>query len=160
MALGLVPAPAAVAETVVEDVTVAAAIEAACTVTDSVLDFGPYDPERGTPVDGKASFTLDCPDEAQITIRLDGGLNPAGGERRMAGGRGDFLRYNLYSSSTRHSSQVWGDGISLGQPLVTTFLADLNTTRTVFGRLFAGQRVSPGGYSDTVTITVEVNGVP
>ena len=153
----LTSAPAAAAETVVEDVTVTAAIEAACSVMDDVLDFGRYDPLSAEALMATAQVKLSCPEGTRISVRLDGGKNPAGGERRMAGGGGRFLRYNLYTDGDRQ--QVWGDGTPLGQPVEFTFESS-NPYRTVFGLLPGGQPASPGLYSDTVTITVEVNTPP
>ena len=84
-AVGIMRFATAGAETVVEDVTVTAEIETACTVMDDVLDFGRYEPLSGEARTSTARVTLSCPEGARISVRLDGGEHLAGGDGRIAG---------------------------------------------------------------------------
>jgi spore coat protein U-like protein len=65
----------------------------------------------------------------------------------------ETLDYNLYQDSTR--TVIWGDGTGGSQTVVQPS-PPLNTNIdvTVYGRVPAGQDVSSGSYSSTVTATI------
>jgi len=66
------------------------------------------------------------------------------------------LGYNLYTSSAH--AIVWGNGFSgtatqtLSGGVVSGGMRSF--TRTVYGRITAGQNVFAGSYADTVTVTI------
>jgi spore coat protein U-like protein len=65
----------------------------------------------------------------------------------------DVLQYNLYRDASR--TVIWGN-LSGGTSVYYDYgLANnRDTTVTVYGRIPAGQDVSAGAYSDTVTIEI------
>lgn len=129
--------------------------EAACNVAATNINFGTYDVFSNSPRDSTGTVSVDC-DEAPppiVTIRIgpsfnSGGFNP----RQMRHTTSpDRFNYNLFTDPAM--SVIWGDGtqgatvsrkVTKGKPEIVT----------VYGRLFAGQDVSVGTYSDTVSVTI------
>ena len=66
----------------------------------------------------------------------------------------NMLDYNIYT--TPGFTSVWGDGSggTLTQSFNGSLLSLGSTTFTGYGRVPAGQYVVPGGYNDTLTVTV------
>ena len=65
----------------------------------------------------------------------------------------ETLDYNLYQDSTR--TVIWGDGTGGSQTFVQPDpRLGVNIDVTVYGRIPAGQDVSSGAYSSTVTATI------
>ena len=75
--------------------------------------------------------------------------------RRMSSGS-DELNYNLYTNVNRNI--VWGDGSSGSQSVTLTGgIVNAGTrrfTRTIYGRIPAGQQASFGSYADTLMVTI------
>ena len=157
--LGLlaVSTPALAAGTSTASLPVSATFTTQCTVTGASLIFGTAIP---SPVNANIdplpiNITATCSVNTDYTIGLGmGSYTPAdgcGGERRMAG-PGGAVRYGLYTDATRFNS--WGNGdttcpnISIGKG------NGLAQTIPVYARLFAGQTPAPGGYADTVQVTI------
>jgi spore coat protein U-like protein len=130
--------------------------EAACNVATTNINFGPYDVFSNFPKDSTGTISVDC-DEAPhpiVVIRIgpsfgSGGFNP----RQMRHTtRQDRLGYNLFIDSSM--SVVWGDGtqgtmivsnkVHKNKPWITTY----------YGRIPAGQDVSAGTYSETLSVTI------
>jgi spore coat protein U-like protein len=121
------------------------------------LAFGAYSPALATPQQSTMTVTATC-----TGILTPGGTLPpftvamsAGGgaftQRLMSSGT-HTLRYQLYTSAT--FSTVWGDGTGS-----TSTVAGGNnglTTQTItgYGLIPISQYVTPGSYSDTITVTV------
>jgi spore coat protein U-like protein len=128
--------------------------EAACTITTTAVSFGSYNVFAGSADDGTGQITYRCtnPRPPIVTIQLDKGGSPSFSPRQMRRGT-ETLNYNLYLDSTR--STIWGDGTggtqtySRANPPVGQ-----NINLSVFGRIPAGQDVSAGTYSATVTATI------
>ena len=128
--------------------------EAACTITTTSVSFGSYNVFAGSADDGTGQITYRCtnPRPPMVTIQLDKGGSPSFSPRQMRRGS-ETLNYNLYLDSTR--STIWGDGTggtqtySRSNPPVGQ-----NINLSVFGRIPAGQDVSAGTYSATVTATI------
>jgi spore coat protein U-like protein len=59
------------------------------------------------------------------------------------------LFYNLFTDPSHLS--IWGDG-SPGTSLVS--FSGTSGSRTIYGRIPAGQNVSVGTYGDTITVTL------
>ena len=147
------------AQTATSSFTVTATVSANCTISTVGITFGAYDPvvtHATTPLDANGSVTVACTAGAGTTIGMDQGSNPTATstaalpERQMADGP-NALRYDLYQDSAR--TTVWGD---VGTPAVVTYnsVSFAPSTFTIYGQVPAGQDLSVGTYSDTVTATV------
>jgi len=140
-------------------------ITAECTIATSAVDFGQYDPvvaNKTAKLDAAGTVTIRCVRATTPTIALGLGLNASGATRRMKGpGPADFLVYELYhprnfnpnATCRPNGTVVWG---TAGANLFTPTAANNLNPRTynVCGTVFAGQDPAVGGYSDTVTATV------
>ena len=148
-ALVAVTGPAALAQTA--ELSVTAQIEASCVVNAGSLDFGPYTSTDLDPTEGEGSFSYQCTSGSDITLSLGPGQNLQGESRAMASGAARLL-YNLYQDVGH--DQEWGtDG--------TAFIVE-NTPSTletvdVYGLIEPGQEAPAGSYSDSVTITLNIN---
>lgn len=129
-----------------------------CSVAATPMAFGLYDPQAGA-LDSVATITISCsgiillssvPYEVQISAGNSGNFNP----RAMSDGS-DNLNYNLYTSSAR--TAIWGDGSGVTNTVtgsVPIVLLVGSASEFVYGRLFGGQSVTAGAYTDNPTITV------
>jgi len=63
-------------------ITVTASVAKSCTMTNTSLNFGAYDPASGTADDQTATFTLNCTKGTTGTVSLNNGVN---GARNMKG---------------------------------------------------------------------------
>lgn len=147
--------------TILAMLTVAAAIvliaargEAACTISTTAVNFGTYNVFVTSADDAAGQITYRCtsPRPPLVTIQLDKGGAPSFNPRQMSRGS-EKLNYNLYRDSTR--STIWGDGTG-GTQAYSRISPPLNTNLNVpvYGRIPAGQDVSAGAYSNTVTATI------
>jgi spore coat protein U-like protein len=151
LALGF--AAPAFAQTATANLGVSATVAKNCSITTTAVTFGAYDPivaNDTAPLDGTGSVVVTCTKGAGTRIDLGLGSNATGSTRRMAGG-GDFLTYELYTTTGR--TTVWGSGAAAG---LTIPAAPSRTARpfTVFGRVPGGQDVTATSYADTVVATI------
>lgn len=131
-----------------------------CTASAGSTNFGTYSPFSISPLDGTGNVQVSCSliGLISLVVSYDILLSPGSSgtfvNRTMSGGSYN-LSYNLYTNAGR--SSIWGDG-SGGTSIVTDgyLLGLLTTVRNypVYGRIFAGQNVPPGLYSDTIVVTV------
>ena len=132
----------------------AATAEAACTINITAVAFGTYNVFSASPDNATGRITYRCtaPRPPLVRIGLDKGGAPTFNPRQMLRSS-ETLDYNLYLDSTR--STIWGDGTG-GTQTYTRALPPLNQNINVnvFGRIPAGQDVSAGSYSATVTATI------
>lgn len=135
-------------------VAATASVVAECNIAAAPLAFGQYDPliaHQISDLDGTATITLTCTKGAVASVALGPGLNAAGSTRRMRSALGDSLSYELHQDSSRLF--VWNEEITslltLG-PALSMAPRDL----TVHGRVFGGQDVRAGTYTDSVLATV------
>ena len=155
LALLIGPGKESFAGSVSARLTVTAAIVRSCNLATTPLAFGTYDPVgSNASADLRASthLTVVCSSGATPTIGIGFGNNTPGiGTTRAMSSGSDKLSYEIYKDSGL--TQVWtdsGSGIfSLG-----TIPSVLPQTVPVYGRIPAGQNVSLGSYSDTLTVTV------
>jgi spore coat protein U-like protein len=134
----------AMAQTDTDTLTVTATVVDAALITAvGDISFGNYDPTDSTPTDADGSVTIRATTGMGYTVYI-------GSDRSMTDGT-DTLNYELYSDAAR--SSVWGSTLATGEPYTSTSNAE--TTYSIYGRIAALQDVQAGGYSDTVTITVE-----
>jgi len=124
-----------------------------CTISATAVTFGNYNVFNAAAVDSTGTVTYRCSGGASnIAITLSKGTSATYSPRRMSRS-GELLNYNLYTDAAR--STVWGDGTA--GTVVYSFAIPPNNSNvnvTVFGRIPAGQDVSAGSYSDTITATI------
>lgn len=125
----------------------------ACTISATSVNFGTYNVFNGSDVDSTGTVTYRCNGSAHnITVGLTQGASGIFNPRQMQKGA-EVLSYNLFLDASR--STIWGDGTSgtslysIGNPPNNT-----NVNLTVYGRVQAGQDVSAGPFSDTVTAVI------
>ena len=153
----LFTAHAAVAGSKTTTFNVTSTVSANCSITATDLSFGAYDPvvaNKTTALDVNTSVNVLCTKGSSgVTVGLNLGTHSAAGNRFMSNGT-DSLQYELYSDAA--GGTVWGNsGAALvGWPVFGPIGAGAGVSKTVFGRVPAGQDVSVGSYSDTVTATV------
>jgi spore coat protein U-like protein len=125
----------------------------ACTISATSVNFGTYNVFNGSDVDSTGTVTYRCNGSAHnITVGLTQGASATFSTRQMQKGS-EGLSYNLFLDASR--TTIWGDGTSgtsvyqIGNPPNNT-----NVNLTVYGRVSAGQDVSAGTFSDTVTAVI------
>lgn len=121
-----------------------------CSVSSGTLDFGDY--ATAAAALGTATVSVNCSSGAPYNISLGGGQNLNGTTRRMARSGGGFLNYELFSNALR--TLAWGDGTGTGAKVSGTG-SGASQSRTIYGRIPAGQSAAPGSYTDSVLITVD-----
>jgi len=125
---------------------------AACTISATPVSFGTYNVFSSTPLDSTGSVIFNCDNRANITITLNNGGATTFNPRRMLNGS-EPLNYNLYRDAAR--TAIWGDGTGGTQVYSDPRTPrNQNVTLTVYGRIPAGQDVSVGTYTNTVTATI------
>jgi spore coat protein U-like protein len=137
----------AVASSTTATMGVTATVQATCIVSATPMGFGTYISTAAST--STSAITVTCTNSTTYTLGLDAGLN--GGTvttRQMKNGTA-LLNYALFSDSGRTTnwgnttgSWVSGTGNGSGQAI------------TVYGQAAAGQYVTPGAYSDSITATV------
>lgn len=151
-ALALALASAAMparADTDTGQLTVTATVLSGCTLIGGTLDFGNY--ISGQPGNRDASGQIgyvNC--SGLLTFDLDGGQAGNVMARRMSNGNAN-LNYQIYRTSAR--SSVWGMGSDALQ-LQLLGAAPMSGSVAVHGRIFGGQTVPGGTYTDIVNITL------
>ena len=141
------------AATATTTMPVSATVTNNCTIATNPVAFGSYDPivaHASADLDAAGAVTIACTKGATTSIGFDTGVNASSSTRRLGSGS-DFLTYELYQDSSR--STVWGNS---GAALYNSGTSPSKNARTypVHGRITAGQDVSAGSYTDTVTATV------
>lgn len=160
MALGLMLAAipgehGAKALTRTATLNVAASVSLRCTIATSPIVFGNYDGfgvNALYPLDATGGVSLNCSTGANVDVRLGQGSYPAPGStnanpRRRLGNGSDRLSYNLYEDAAY--TTVW-DNVAKGLKGGKTFPVVI----PVYGRVFEGQTVPVGTYTDSVVATV------
>lgn len=127
---------------------------AACSLSTAGLTYGGYAPGSGSASAANFSVQMTCSgsDVGQaFTLALSGGNNGSILARRqkLTGGS-DLLSYNVYTSGA--FSVVWGDGTA-GSLVTGTTPNGTATIAIGYGSMPGGQFASPGGYTDSLTVT-------
>jgi spore coat protein U-like protein len=132
----------------------AAPAQAACTISTTAVTFGPYNVFAATPLDSTGTVTYRCtPIGLLIRISLDRGGAPTFNPRRMLKGS-EALNYNLYRDAAR--TTIWGDGTGGTQIHIVLITPPARpVTVPIYGRIPAGQDVTAGPYSNTITATIQ-----
>lgn len=131
-----------------------------CSVVGADIAFGAYDPLSFVDVDSTGDIEVTCGAlvlgaDIAYEIQLDAGNSGTFAGRTMTNGSHD-LTYNLFTEATH--TTVWGDGTggtsTKSDSYTIALIQNHVENYTVFARLFSGQNVSAGLYSDTITVTV------
>jgi spore coat protein U-like protein len=149
LALGLTPTSAfAQADPATTTFGVSATVLKDCVVSANPLAFGNY---TGAVLTSTTTVTVTCTNTTTYTVGLSAGLATGATvtTRQMQNGAA-LLNYGLFTNATwttnwgNTSATNWvsGTGNGAAQGL------------TVYGQVAAGQYVTPGSYSDTITVTV------
>jgi spore coat protein U-like protein len=128
---------------------VQATVTSACNVSTATLDFGSYVTGQTGNKDVAGSIGYASCTGVTFTLELGVGANASGTTRNMKNAGTSLLRYELYQDTVR--SKIFGTGTS---GLSVTAATSGSGTVPVQGRIFAGQSVPMGSYSDTVAITL------
>ncbi|MCE9667179.1 fruiting body spore coat protein U [Myxococcus stipitatus] len=157
----LVAATSAQAATANANLSVAATVGSACSITSGSLNFGSYDPlvvnaSAGVDLLASGTLTVQCTLLGSAVLTLGQGTHPASGStdavplRRMRNTVStDFLDYFLYQDVTR--LVVWGNTAGTGLPYTGT---GLPVPVNVYGTVPRGQNIPSGTYNDTVVATL------
>jgi spore coat protein U-like protein len=127
-----------------------------CNFSVSALDFGSVNLAANTTFTSTATFSANCTGTANSTVRvcpnIDAGSGgTASGDPRFLLNGGASLNYNLFQDggySAVWGSELWGFSGSFPPPTIDVPLngsGNGNATRTVYGRITAGQQTLAGG---------------
>ena len=128
-------------------------IVAACSVSAADLNFGPYLSNSTTAVFGQTAISLHCGSGQTAELSLDAGSGLGGNtnSRRMEqDGGSDRLDYGLFQDPGR--TIHWGD--RSGTDTLEVQTTGALQTIPIYGKIYEGQRVRDGTYSDTITLRV------
>lgn len=143
-----VPAGRTEAATATGTVAITATVQATCVMSATPLSFGVY---TGVALTGTSTITMTCSNTTPYSVGISAGAASGATVTTRAMTSGAVtLAYALYSNTTRTlnwgtttgTDTVAGTGTGVAQPL------------TVYGSVAAGQFITPGSYTDTVTATV------
>ena len=144
------PGSAALASTQTTTFQVTSTVQSACLIDSADdLNFGPY---SGLKIDATSTINVTCTNTTPYNVGLDAGTS-AGATvttRKMTGPGGALLAYALYSDAARTTN--WGN--TVGVDTVAGTGTGAQQTLTVYGRVAALQRPTPGSYADTITVTL------
>lgn len=147
--------PVTWAATATGTLPVSATVIAACLVgTVTPVAFGNYDPTSPTDnIAGQGVIPVTCTNGTSYTIGLNAGTF-AGATvttRRMTGTSPAGLAYGLFQNVGRTTN--WGNTPGTDTP-AAVIATGTSQSVNVYGKITALQAVLAGGYSDSVTITV------
>jgi spore coat protein U-like protein len=130
-----------------------------CNFSITDLNFGPIDVINGGNVDVSATLNINCGLGVAVRICPSIGTGSGGAtatHRRMIGPGGSFLLYQLYVDPPPNS--IWGaySGTPPGTPPTIDLLLGGSTTRTIYGRVHAGQSTVPVGSYMSVFSSVDI----
>ena len=123
-------------------------VQKACNIATNPLSFGTY---SGSLINSTSIISVTCTITTTYTVGLNAGTATGATvtNRSMTGPAGALLHYSLFSDTLRtinwgNSSGSWvsGTGTGIAQSL------------TVYGQMPAGQSLTPGSYTDTITATL------
>lgn len=120
-----------------------------CVIHPPTLAFGIY---RGVQTDATATIQMGCTNTTPYSISLNAGTTSGATvtSRKMTGSTGGVLAYALFRDSAYLNN--WGN--TIGTDTASGTGNGTSAYYTIYGRTAAGQYVSPGSYTDTITATV------
>ncbi|MDH3945493.1 MAG: spore coat U domain-containing protein [Chromatiales bacterium] len=124
-----------------------------CTITAVPLNFGSYLPNDLAPLDNAGAVDIDCKGRGGIFLVTIAAGNSNDYLQRLMLSATDALAYNVYLDAAR--TQIWGNWSS-GTSALRRFRRNgrYRESIPVYGRIFAGQDVDPGIYSDSLLVTI------
>lgn len=138
-----------------------------CDVAATGVAFGVYNPLAGADVDTTGNVNVSCTRTGLLdltpgisySVQLNPG-NSGGYSSRELGSGAAMLNYNLYRNAAR--TLIWGDGTggssaqggNVSFPLLNLSSVTRDNDHTIYGRIFGGQNVAAGSYTDTINVTV------
>jgi spore coat protein U-like protein len=138
---------------------------ATCTISAVGVAFGTYNPANPNPTTANGSLLATCTwtGGGSTTLSLTTSFSPGNSGSypnrwMLRPSSTDRLNYNIYMDAGY--TRIRGNGTAgtvTGGPAQVTVTRNNRTataTGTLFGRIPAGQNVSPGNYSDTITVTL------
>ena len=148
LALGLLSGQAQAA-TASTTFSVTATMMANCTISATNLAFGSY---TGALTNATSTISVTCTKSTTYNVGLDAGTSTGATvtTRKMTGPAGATLAYALYQDSAHTIN--WGN--TVGTDTVSGTGNGSAQTLTVYGEVPAGQSVTPGAYTDTITATI------
>jgi len=129
--------------------TVTAVVAKDCTVSATNLAFGNY---AGALINSTSTISVTCTSTTAYNVGLNAGLATGATvtNRSMTGPGSALLSYKLFSNSGHTTN--WGN--TVGTDTVAGTGNGVIQPLTVYGQVPAGQFVTPGSYTDTITATV------
>jgi spore coat protein U domain-containing protein, fimbrial subunit CupE1/2/3/6 len=133
-----------------------------CTASAGGIAFGVYNPLSAVPDASTGTLRITCSGSgtgsANVTVNvtLSTGLSGSYATRKMFSGA-NALNYNIYWSTAYNQIMGDGSGGSFGGsagPFMVPAGGSNFATGTLYGLIPASQDVSPGSYSDVITVTV------
>jgi len=108
----------------------------------------------GGPPDGRGGGPGTRAQDLGIRIELDQGYGNSFQPRTMVGAGYELLGYNIYLDATHRT--VWGNGAGSTEVYFNATPPDLTpVTLLAYGRIFRGQDVPAGSYTDVVGVRIE-----
>jgi spore coat protein U-like protein len=113
------------------------------------MSFGNY---TGTAANATSAVSVTCTNATPYTVGLSAGAASGAtvSARKMTGPASGLLSYSLFSDPSRTLN--WGQ--TVGSDTLTGTGNGAIQALTVYGQTPAGQYVSPGSYTDTITATI------
>ncbi|HEY1962774.1 MAG TPA: spore coat U domain-containing protein [Rhizomicrobium sp.] len=146
-----IPVHGVMAATQTTTFQVTATVQKACLINSAAdLAFGSY--FRRSASTATSDISVTCTNSTPFDVGLNAGTFPAATvtTRQMTGPSGASLAYNLYSDAGRTIN--WGN--TIGVDAVHGTGNGAAQTMTVYGTVPVGQHPTPGGYVDTITVTL------
>jgi spore coat protein U-like protein len=143
------------AATTQSDIVVSVTVNSNCNVQANPLGFAPYDPGTGAASTGSTTLQVDCTNNVNYTLGLNGGLAAgatAFGSRALQQGT-SRLGYELYLGATAiPTTGTFTAGT--GDGYVGSFGGATDQVVTINGTIPGSQSVAGGNYTDTVVATL------
>lgn len=144
----------AIAGTATGNFTVTAGIMSSCKITGATLDFGTINPVATSgAVNSSTPFLVKCTNGTPYTVGFDDGThrgaNTHSRNLQNASGARDLLAYQVFLDIGR--TAIWGAGTG---ELGTATGNGMDQTVTVYAQIPNASTISPGMYSDCLTLTV------
>jgi len=132
---------------------------ASCSVSGTAMAFGSYAAGASWHADSQGAVTITCTGVMGEVVVFSISLSAGGGSRglnpRGLRSGANEVQYNVFTDAAR--TRVWGDGnggsfTQSGSVSITAGIGQQNIP--VYGRVFGGQSVVPGSYTDSLVITL------
>ncbi len=153
VALGVTSIAGAAGNSATANFNVTATVISSCSLSATDLAFGNYDPFAALDKTGTTNVTVTCSLLAPYTIALSQGTNGGSVTTRkmlITGGGTDLLNYGLY----RDAAHLLNWGETVGTDTLAGVGTGVAVNVPVYGVIPAGQNVSIGSYTDTITVTL------